>query len=84
MADRSREDLTRYANLRAAQKHDPQEVADGLLGIAQGLDKLAARMRENARQVRKGQYLADFAFASGRDVQYAVKQLVDGELPEEA
>ena len=84
MADQSREDLTRYANLRASQKHDPQEVADGLIGIAQGLEKLAARMREYARQARKGQYLADFAYASGRDVRYAVQRLVDGELPEEA
>ena len=72
----------RFAELRKQQKHDPQEVADGLIGIAQGLEKLARRMKEHAQQVRKGQYLADFAFASGRDVRYAVQRLVDGELPE--
>lgn len=72
-----------FAQLRAAQQYDPAEVADGLLGIAQGLEKQARRMREYAGQVRRGEYLADFAYASGRAVAYNVGELVKNELPEE-
>lgn len=77
------EATVRFQRLRLEQKHKAEEVADGLIGIAQGLEMHARRLKENATQVRKGQYLADFAWHDGRNTIYKVKALVDGELPEE-
>jgi hypothetical protein len=72
----------RFAKLRAEQKTNPADVADGLIGIAQKLEQAARRLRENAKQVRRGEYLSDFAYRTGRNVKYDVAGIVDGELPE--
>lgn len=71
-----------YSPARAAQIHDEADVADGLIGIAQGLERLAKRLKHDAALVRQGRYLADFAFSSGRNVRYSVIELVDVELPD--
>lgn len=69
------------AHLRKTQQYDPQEVADGLIGIADGLRDLEQKLRRAARMVRAGQYLADFAHADGRNVAYRVQELIREELP---
>ena len=58
------------------------DVADGIIGLAQGLEALAKNLRRDATLVRQGQYLPDFAVAMARNTKYRVDDLLDTELPE--
>lgn len=53
------------------------QVGDALIDLAQQFERLAAETRRDARAVRRGELLADFAAAYGRNRVYRLEAARD-------
>ena len=69
-------------NPRYTQGTEYAQVANGLIELANLLDEIARKLKQHAKEVRRGDFLSDFAYSHGRNVIHDVRAAIDRTLPE--